>query len=144
MGLWTRIKKWLTEPVYEGHQPKPNREDDKPKEPSVSSRKEEATQAGVPFVEVVEFIVDSADPNTGTFVLDYNDKFVLNLIRAGYQLKKTDTERDIVDRWFNTVCRNIALEVYEQEQADPSKREATNDLRVVGRRDLGNGRSEIS
>jgi hypothetical protein len=47
----------------------------------------------------------------------------------------------IVDRWFQTVCRNIALEVYEQEQADPDNR---GDLRQIRRKDIGNGRSEIS
>jgi hypothetical protein len=41
------------------------------------------------------------------------------------------------------VCRNIALEVYEQEIADPEKRNQS-DLRVIGNKDLGNGRTEIS
>jgi hypothetical protein len=47
-----------------------------------------------------------------------------------------------VDRWFQTVCRNIALEVYEQEQADPDKRES--DMRIIQQRDLGNGFTEVS
>jgi hypothetical protein len=64
-------------------------------------------------------------------------------VKQGYKLKPTDTDNDIVDRWFQTVCRNIALEVYEQEVADRDKR-APNDLRVIGNRDLGNGRTEIS
>ena len=46
----------------------------------------------------------------------------------------------IVDRWFQSVCRNIALEMYEQTQADPSNR----DFRNVVTKDLGNGRSEVS
>ena len=64
----------------------------------------------------------------------------MNLIRAGYKMKEDDTDTVIVDRWFQTVCRNIALEVYEQEQADPTNRE----LRNVRTRDLGNGRTEVS
>jgi hypothetical protein len=47
-----------------------------------------------------------------------------------------------VDRWFQTVCRNIALEVYEQQQADPDNRES--DMRVIQQRDLGNGFTEVS
>ena len=43
----------------------------------------------------------------------------------------------IVDRWFQEICRNVVLETYEQEQADP-------DLRRVSRRNLGDGRTEIS
>jgi len=46
----------------------------------------------------------------------------------------------LVDRWFQTVCRNIALEVYEQQQADPTNR----DLRVVRTKNLGDGRTEVS
>jgi hypothetical protein len=84
--------------------------------------------------------LDPNDVNNGAFELDWNDKFVLNLIRAGYKIRKEDTEQQIVDRWFQTVCRNIALEIYEQQQADPDKR----DVRVIRSRDLGDGRTEVS
>ena len=40
--------------------------------------------------------------------------FVAKLVRAGYQGK---TDNDIVDNWFQDVCRNVVLESYEQEQA---------------------------
>jgi hypothetical protein len=46
----------------------------------------------------------------------------------------------LVDRWFQTICRNIALEVYEQQQADPTNR----DLRVVRTKKLDDGRTEVS
>jgi hypothetical protein len=46
----------------------------------------------------------------------------------------------MVDRWFQSVCRNIALEIYEQQQADPDNR----DMRVVRTKDLGDGRTEVS
>ena len=51
-----------------------------------------------------------------------------------------DTDSDIVDRWWVQVCRNTALEVYEQSQADPELR----DLRKMNTKDLGNGRTEVS
>ena len=85
--------------------------------------------------------IDPNNINNGAFELDWNDKFVLNLIRAGYKIREDDTDQQIVDRWFQTVCRNIALEIYEQEQADPMKRD---DIRIIRSRDIGNGRSEVS
>ena len=64
----------------------------------------------------------------------------MNLIKFGYKIRDDDTEQQIVERWFQTVCRNIALELYEQTQADPTNR----DLRPISTRDLGNGRTEVS
>jgi hypothetical protein len=65
------------------------------------------------------------------------------LIKAGYKIREDDDERKIVDRWFQTVCRNIALEIYEQEVADPSKR--NDDIRrVIKTKDIGDGRTEVS
>lgn len=116
----------------------------KPKEKKVVPQltaKEKATQAGEPYINVLSMDIDPNDINSGAFELDWNDKFILNLIRAGYKQKDSDTDTVIVDRWFQTVARNIALEVYEQEQADPTKRD---DVRVIRTRDLGDGRTEVS
>lgn len=97
--------------------------------------KELATERGEPWVEILSMDIDHENPGQGAFELDWNDKFVSNLVRAGYQGK---TDQDIVDNWFKTICRNVVLETYEQEQADPELRRNTN------RRDLGDGRTEIS
>jgi hypothetical protein len=105
------------------------------------SAKELATQAGEPYVAILRVDLDPENINSGSFELDWNDKFVLNLVRAGYKQRPDDTDQTIVDRWFQTVCRNVALEVYEQQQADPSNRE---DVRVIRSRDIGGGRTEIS
>jgi len=104
------------------------------------SPKELANQNNEPYIHIIRMELDPENVNNGSFELDWNDKFILNLIRAGYKIRKDDTDQDIVDRWFQTVCRNIALEIYEQKQADPENR----DLRVVRSRDLGNGRTEVS
>jgi hypothetical protein len=93
-----------------------------------------ATEASEPWVEVISMEIDKNNPGAGNFELDWNDKFVANLIRAGYQGK---TDQDIVDNWFRSVCQNVVMENYEQEQADP-------DNRPNNRRDLGNGRTEVS
>lgn len=86
------------------------------------SAKEIATQNDEPYVAVTNVLVDPNDVNSGQMELDWNQKFVYNLIRAGYQHKKTDTETDIVDRWFQQVCTNISQEVQEQFEADPDNR----------------------
>jgi hypothetical protein len=97
--------------------------------------KARATAAGEPWVEVLSIEVDPTDPGNGAFELDWNDIFVARLIKSGYQGK---TDQDIVDNWFRAVCRNVVLETFEQDQADPEKRAVSN------RRDLGNGRTEVS
>jgi hypothetical protein len=104
--------------------------------------KELATKNGEPYVAILNVKIDPSDINNGAFELDWNDKFLTNLIKQGYKMDPKDTDNDIVDRWFQTVCRNIALEVYEQQIADPEKR--NDDMRVVRQRDIGNGRTEIS
>ena len=106
------------------------------------SAKELATQNGEPYVAILKVEIDPNNINNGAFELDWNDKFLLNLVKQGYKIRPDDTDNEIVDRWFQTVCRNIALEVYEQEMADPEKRR--DDIRVVRQRDLGNGRTEVS
>lgn len=133
----------LPQPSKEPEAPKvkrPRKPKEKKVEPQLTA-KEKATQAGEPYINVLSMDIDPNDINSGAFELDWNDKFILNLIRAGYKQKDSDTDTVIVDRWFQTVARNIALEVYEQEQADPSKRD---DVRVIRTRDLGNGRTEVS
>lgn len=122
--------------------PKKEAVEPKPVKKKVLSPKEEATSKGDPYIGILKVEVDDNNINNGSFELDWNDKFVVNLIRAGYKQRNDDTDTIIVERWFQTVCRNIALEVYEQQQADPSNRETTRyDL---NKRDLGNNRTEVS
>lgn len=114
-----------------------------PKQEKSLTEKELATKAGEPYVSIIKVDVDPKNINSGSFELDFNDKFVINLIKAGYKIREDDTDYQIVDRWFTHVCRNIALEVHEQYMADPKNRSG-DDLRSVTRKDLGNGRSEVS
>jgi hypothetical protein len=73
----------------------------------------------------------------GAFELDWNDKFIANLVRAGYQKDPRDTDADLVDRWFQNVCRHVVMETWEQEQA-------MNPQRYVRERNIGGGRKEMS
>lgn len=109
-----------------------------PKKVVKKTAKELATIAGEPYIEVLSMDIDDTNPGNGAFELDWNDIFVVRLIKAGYQGKN---DQDIVDNWFKAVCRNIIQENFEQEQADPEIRAAT---AASNRRDLGNGRTEVS
>ena len=78
------------------------------------SEKELATERGEPWVTVLGMELAEGSLEQGAFELDWNDLFVAKLVRAGYQGK---TDNDIVDNWFQDVCRNVVLESYEKEQA---------------------------
>jgi len=102
----------------------------------VKSAKQVATEKGEPYINIVSMDIDPENIGNGAFELDWNDKFVADLIRHGYQQDARDTDADIVDRWFTAVCRNVVLETYEQYEAM--------NTRVVKSRDMGDGRSEVS
>ena len=103
------------------------------------TEKEIANEKGEPYVNIVSMEIDPENIQAGAFELDWNDKFVANLVRAGYQMDAKDTDSDIVDRWFTAVCRNVVLETYEQYEAMKPERD-----RVVKTRNIGDGRSEVS
>ena len=108
-------------------------------QPKKKSEKELATERGEPYVNILSMDVDPENMQNGAFELDWNDKFVANLVRAGYQKDPKDTDAAIVDRWFTAVCRNVVLETYEQYEAMNPERD-----RVVKTRNIGDGRSEVS
>ena len=133
MGMFDKLFK-KAKPVVAPATPKPKSES---KALPPKTAKEIATEKGEPWVDVLSMDVDPENLHQGAFELDWNDKFVANLIRAGYQMKPDDKDSDIVDRWFQAVCRNVVLETWEQEQA-------MNPNRIVRSRDIGDGRSEVS
>ena len=141
MGFFDKLFGKKPEPIV---QPAPKekkpRKPKAKKEETVLTEKQKATAAGEPYVAITKVEVNPENINDGAFDLDFNDKFVLNLIKAGYKQREDDTDIVIVDRWFQTVCRNVALELYEQQVADPENR----DLRIVRTKDLGGGRTEVS
>ena len=112
---------------------KPAEVKERPKK-AKKSEKDLATERGEPYVAILSMDVDPNNLNEGAFELDWNDKFIANLRRAGYQGKQ---DADLVDQWFQNVCRNVVLETYEQDQA-------MNMSRYTNERDLGNGRTEVS
>ena len=131
MGLFDRFRKKTAKPA------EPREKSKKPEEPPKTA-KQLATEAGEPWVSVVSMDVDPANLSQGAFELDWNAIFVARLVKAGYMIKPTDTDAEIVDRWFQNVCRNVAMETWEQEQA------IRNSGIYVQRRDIGDNRTEIS
>lgn len=103
--------------------------------------KELATEKGEPYINILKVELDPDDIGNGAFELDWNDIFVARLVKAGYMIKKDDTDADIVDRWFQSICRNILNENFEQWEANQP---VDSRPRRVDRLDIGDGRSEIS
>jgi len=101
------------------------------------SAKQLASEANEPYVAVLSMDVDPNNLHQGAFELDWNEIFVARLVKAGYMMKPTDSDGEIVDRWFQNVCRHVVMETWEQEQA------IKNSGMYVQKRDLGDGRSEI-
>ena len=101
------------------------------------SDKELATKNKEPYINILSMDVDPENLNEGAFELDWNDIFIARLLKAGYQGKE---DQDLVDQWFQNVCRNVVLETYQQEQAMNPQTQGVK----VNKRNLGDGKSEVS
>jgi len=105
----------------------------------IKTAKQIATDKKEPYVNIVSLDVDLNNLHQGAFELDWNEIFVARLVKAGYMMKPDDVDADIVDRWFQNVCRHVVMETWEQEQAI---------IKGVGQyvntRDIGGGRTEVS
>jgi hypothetical protein len=115
----------------------------KPKAPKAITKtaKDIANENGEPYISIVSIELEEGNIGNGAFELDWNDKFIIQLVRAGYQSKANEPEDVIVDRWFQTVCRNVAMENYEQWEANQTPEDR---IRSIDKRDIGGGRSEVS
>ena len=72
------------------------------------TKKEETKETAVgPWVKVIEVHFDKENPGRGYFELDWNDDFVGLLGEAGYAGQNPE---QVVDLWFNDLCRSIVLE----------------------------------
>jgi hypothetical protein len=129
MGLFDRFR---------GKKKQKTEKENKIAQPKTKSDKELATERGDPYVAILGMEVDPENLHQGSFELDWNSIFVTRLIKAGYMMKETDTDADIVDRWFQNVCRHVVMETWEQEEAMNPQ------ARFIRSRDLGDGRREHS
>jgi hypothetical protein len=124
-------------PAWGDETPVPKVKATKTKEPDKTA-KQLATEKGEPYIAVLGMDVDLNNLHQGAFELDWNEIFVSRLVKAGYMIKKEDSDSEIVDRWFQNVCRHVVMETWEQEQA------IKNSGIYVNTRDIGGGRSEVS
>ncbi len=61
-----------------------------------------------PWVKVVDVqFADPLNPSQGFFELDWNEAFVNQLTEAGYSGR---TSEEVVDMWFNDLCRGVINE----------------------------------
>ena len=109
-----------------------------PKAPEKTA-KQLATENNEPYVAILTMDIDPANLHQGAFELDWNEIFIARLVKAGYMMKPTDADSDLVDRWFQNVCRHVVMETWEQEQAIRNS-----GTQYVRTRDIGDGRTEIS
>ena len=115
-------------------EPKPK----KPRKPRVKKVVEETpTPQTEPQVHVLKFDFDPANPSIGSMELDWNAEFIEMLRQHGY---KGVNPEALVDAWLNDVARNILA-----SNPPPANPPTNSDgARYVNRRDVGDGRSEIS
>ena len=71
------------------------------------SPKELATERKESWVGVLDTKINKENVRTGFFELDWNEYFIVDLKLAGYT---GDTDEEVVDKWFQDLCRNIGAE----------------------------------
>ena len=139
--MFNKVKGWFGKSANVNPEPKTERPIPPPPPPpkkTAKSEKELATERSDPWIQVLRIDVDPNNLHQGAFELDWNDIFVARLVKAGYMMKQDDSDAEIVDRWFQNVCRHVVMETWEQEQA------IKNSGMWVQRLDIGDGRSEVS
>jgi len=84
---------------------------------------------------VLTLDIDAQNPVQGAFELEWNDYFVKELRAKGFQ---GATDEDVIDVWFQQICRNIAINEWENTPDNPGP------STFVTKTDIGDGKSEIS
>ena len=95
--------------------------------------KERATEKEESYIAVLDTKVNKDNVRNGFFELDWNEYFIVELRLAGYN---GDSDEEIVDRWFQDLCRNIGNEAGVDMDGRGSG--------YVNVNNLGNGKAEIS
>lgn len=131
LDMLDNFKKWFKKESAAAPAPSEAKEPKKEK-----TEKDLATERNEPWVSIVSVELDPQNIGNGAFELDWNDKFITNLVRAGYKGKD---DAQMVDQWFQDVCRNVVLETFEQQEANNPRSNS-----AIQRRDIGGGRSEVS
>jgi len=120
----------IEQPISEKTTAKPKKQ----RKPKVKKVENESVSEPQPEVRVLKFDFDPANPQIGSMELDWNAEFIEMLRVAGYRGVNPEA---LVDAWLNDVARNIL-------NSSPQNIQNIDGTRYVSRRDIGDGRSEIS
>jgi hypothetical protein len=74
--------------------------------------------------------IDPENVVQGYFELDWNDEFVQYLMAQGIA---GDSDEDVVNKWFNAVCRTVLLQ--EKADLDYGLQQGRQDVLVATRND---------
>jgi hypothetical protein len=148
--VWNKIKRIFSQPepkvetatakipsvlISQGQHSEPKKIKKKTTRPKVKKKPVEVPPEinnPKPDVKILKFDFDPANPKMGSLELDWNKEFIKLLIDHGY---RGNSDEDLVDKWLNDVCRNIALNSSEMLQ---------DNVRYIQRKDLGDGKTEFS
>ena len=128
MGWWNKLardKKAQEETTVEKTQEDIRRE-------ALEKEKKSATDAGEPWVAVLDTQVNPDNIRNGFFELDWNNEFIEQLLDAGY---KGESQEEIVDKWFRT----IVIQMLEEEGQSTER-----EMGYVNVVPIDKGRSEVS
>jgi len=132
MGWWSKlvrdagIKKKIDE------KPAPEKTAEELRREALEAEKEAATQAGEPWVAVLDTQVNPENIRNGFFELDWNNEFIEQLLDAGY---KGESQEEIVDAWFRT----IVMQMLDEEGLDNDR-----NMGYINVVPIDKGRSEVS
>jgi hypothetical protein len=93
-----------------------------------------------PYVTVLNTNFDPDNPKKGYFELDWNQSFIDMLTKNGYT---GITDDDIVNKWFDDLCKGIVLETMDQDVFDELKSQQETSSKV-SKTKLKDGKVEYS
>jgi len=99
------------------------------------SKKDVATNNEEPYIEVISLDIDAKNPVQGNFELEWNSYFIAELKSKGFKGKN---DEEIIDIWFQQICRNVALDEWENSPENPGP------AKFVKKLDLGDGKTDVS
>jgi hypothetical protein len=105
----------------------PNEDTDPAKAKQLATAKKE------PYIVVLNTHVNPENVRNGFFELDWNEYFIVQLTNAGYQ---GANEEEIVNQWFQDLCRGIADEDGISMDQRP--------MGFINVKPLAGGKSEVS
>jgi hypothetical protein len=132
MGWWNKLvrdKKAQEETIEESIVEKTAEER---RREALEAEKQAATEAGEPWVAVLDTQVNPDNIRNGFFELDWNNEFIEQLLDSGYT---GETNEQIVDAWFRT----IVIQMLEEEGLDTQR-----EMGYINVVPIDKGRSSVS